>query len=71
MQLWKIRNRKQQNFGGFEANLDLSFSLPTEVKNQKNIIALGQKQDNCRIGLGLFSLTPVASQCFLLEMERK
>lgn len=65
---WELKITK---FWRVEGNLGLSFSLPTEVKNQKNIIALAQKQHNWRIVLGLFSPTPFASQYFLLEMERK
>lgn len=68
MENWEL---KTTEFWRVEGNIDLSFSLPTEVKNKKKIVALAQKQDNWRIVLGLLSPSPVASQHFLLEMERK
>lgn len=68
MENWEL---KITEFWRVEGKLDLAFSLPTEVKNQKNIMALAQKEDNWRIVLGLLPPTPVASQYILLEMERK
>lgn len=61
MENWEL---KITEFWRVERNLDLSFSLPTEVKNQKNIVALAQKQDNWRIVLGLFPLRPLPPSIF-------